>query len=211
MSRSDEDLRRKEPTKKKRRVMVRKPKAGDIKAPNLKERSQIRVIQKAADRVDPGTRHATHFTKKALQGGLRRGDVDFGKDLNFKSMKPSQLGGTVLKKDYIDRRTTMTDRQGNTKPANIKYKAGQLHPWKPLDVQVASVIQSRSRETTRQKGKGPAQRSLSSSFSSVGRAVDKVKEDATVRSDDRKLSLSNFKTGTGKKPKDKRRRKIRVF
>lgn len=181
--------------KKKVKVMVRKSKS-DAKPAALKERSQIQVIAKAAqNNAKAGDKSVGQFTRAAIKGGLSRGDVKFKGRLGFKSADPSKMGGTVLKKDFVEK-VPLKKRDGSVEQVKMVTKKGDLHPLKPSDAQVASTTRANRSSVT----------------SHVIRTVDKANEGVLVRGSNRKETLAeNFKTGSGKKPKDPRRRKIKVL
>ena len=171
------------------KAMVRKPKF-NYKPEKLQPKSQVDVIQRAAENnAKAGDKSVGQFTRVALEGGLRRGDVKFRGVLGFKSESPETLGGTVLKKDFVGKK-------------GLVVKAGELHPFKPRDVQVARTMTDIYKSVNNK---------VTGSFTSVARTVDKKREDAGVYSTSRKEALKSFETGTGERPKDKRRRRIRVF
>ena len=181
--------------KKKVKVMVRKSKS-DAKPAALKERSQIQVIAKAAqNNAKAGDKSVGQFTRAAIKGGLSRGDVKFKGKLGFKSADPSKMGGTILKKDFKENLGPGYKAPKGTKDFVMTHKKGELDPRKPQDAQVASHT-----------GVDPK-----SIRARVLRSVDKVSETAIVSGSSRKDTLKQFKTGSGKKPKDPRRRKIKVL
>ena len=213
MSRDDED--RPKPKKKKVKVSVRKGSAvkaatSDAKPKALKGRSQIKVIAKAADR-NAREKGVGTFTKRALQGGLRRGDVDFAGVLEGKNMPVSKHQGTLFKKKTIERVPIHDARTGKVKKTiGLLHKKGAQDYSKPHSANVKSLQIAKSRERTGE----PIKRS----FTSIGRQDTLSEEMASISSDDRKQALKSFKTGIQKRgasgkivPKGKRRRKIRIF
>jgi hypothetical protein len=192
-----------------KRSVIKAALAGTPKSP-LKTRSQIDVISRAADR-NARKKGVGTFTKRALQGGLRRGDVDFAGVLGGKSMPVWKHEGTLFKKKTIERVPIHDARTGKAgKTIGLVHKKGAQDYSKPHSANVRSLITSKTRERTGKPTK--------MSFTSIGRQDTLSEEMASIISDDRKEALKSFKTGIQKRdasgkivPKGKRRRKIRVW
>jgi len=182
----------------------------------LKEKSQVDVMRRAMAR-NPGSLFAT----TALEGRLRRGDIDFDKGLGYKNLPPSELAGRIVPKGerFRDPHAPKGFTGGPSKDSPVKIEGfslgksrpfteeeeaamwvgeGELDPRVPHDAQVASDRRISGGRLTNK----------------TTRTTDKARELLLVGATgkgSRDRALENFKTGTGEVPKDPRRRKLEVL
>tara|TARA_Y100001951_G_C11295337_1_gene275140 strand:- start:3791 stop:4426 length:636 start_codon:yes stop_codon:yes gene_type:complete len=203
----------KQPSKgKKRRVMVRKPTGKTESLSSPRERSQIRVIQKAADANekkdrDPRDKSVGMFTRSAVRDRMRRGDIKLAKN---DKMKPAGLmQGVILNKDKFESFDTESDKFGSA-PSGRRNTAIVRKPTKRVrTARAGEVDSSQPHEAFVQANTGVDTRTTKERFL---RSFDKGGETMVLGGSDRDAVLKrNFETGSGEKPKDKRRKKIRVL
>ena len=164
-----------------------------------------------------GGKHKRSFLTAAVRDGLKRGDLDFatgkGKVLG-KTMRPqSKQMGKLFKKDT---RLPISDNKNpkTGKPYTHLYKKGDLDDRSLHDVNVRSLTKSNIKEVSETTPKhGTRMRMMQDDFLDMSRQNTKADESLSIMYDRTKVDdvLGQFKTGTGKKPKDKRRRKIKVY
>lgn len=202
MSRDSED-RKSAAKPKKKKVMVRKPKS-DAKPEKLQPRSQVDVIRKAAGNIEKSSRPKSerHLPASGKVGtGINYEEAPYGG-------KHKQAFIRAALRDQLRRGDIDFGREkGQHLGAPMKSKS-EMAALGEHAVNVRTAMKRKTRETR----KGDESRARDE-FLSMGRQDTKDDESLSVKYDRTKIDdiLGEFKTGTGKKPKDKRRRKIKVY
>ena len=193
--------REKSPRKKRKKknnpvdiVFTRMPKT-DFKPKRLKTRSQVDIIRKTAGNIEKASRPKSE--RKLPASG---------------KLGPGTHGGEH-KQAFVKAAIRDQLRRGDL---DFGRKKGQhlgapLKPKSELGEHGVNV-RTMAKYKTRELRKGDESR-VQNEYLRMGRVDTKADESLSMHYDKTKVDdvLGQFKTGTGKKPKDKRRRKIKVY